>query len=382
MDLAQGRFRLARNALGQCFAEDRLRPQWQQAVDDGADALTLLREAWLPAALPAALRPIGERSQHAGDSLFWQWPGRTEGAAWDLHADLRSPGFDGESLHCYLGLPWATWLDRRRADAKQLEAASEFEMQRVRIKGWRSAAHALGVQLRVHTVCQHIEWRSLLPLWQQLGLTDLWLSHAPPPTEPGAPGFRLHPWRLLAVNVEDPQRRDGLRIAASWDDKPVLASFAGAHAGHYLSDVRLRLRELAGEAGFVVRVTEGWHFEQVVYQHQVQGAALADSYRIDASVRDYNRLLSDSRFALCPSGAGPNTLRLWEALAVGSVPVLLGVMPELPAGIAWDSVLLRVADDELATLPQRLRAMSRDEWQRRQQLGLQAFAQVAQQRCF
>lgn len=339
-------------------------------------------EAGLPACLKGGLREIADRALHPRDSLFWQWPGRTEGAAHALHAGLAGPGRVGSELQTYLGLPWATWLDRRRVDAEQAEAAAEFEIQRVRIRTARRGLAGQGLGLRVHTVCQHIEWRALVPLWQRIGVTDVWLSHAPSAAELPPPGLRWHPWRLLAVNVEDPGRRAGLRFGADWADKPLLASFVGAHAAHYLSDVRLRLRELADRPGFVIRVSEGWHFEGVVYRHQVGGEALGASYRVDASVNEYNRLLSDSRFALCPSGAGPNTLRLWEALAVGSVPVLLGVFPELPAGIDWDAIVLKVSDAELAGLPDRLRAFDRAEWRRRQQAGMAAFEVVAQRPCF
>ncbi len=36
----------------------------------------------------------------------------------------------------------------------------------------------------------------------------------------------------------------------------------------------------------------------------------------------YNSILSDSKFSFCPEGAGPNTLRFWESVAVGSIPVI------------------------------------------------------------
>ncbi len=340
------------------------------------------------AALGGLLRPVADRARGAEDGLFWQWPGRTEGAAWDLHRDLRLRP-EADDWHLYLGLPWATWLDRRRIDAEQSEMALEFSLQRSRLRAWRQRARAQGRALHAHTVCQHIEWRSLLPLWREIGLTDIWLSHAPGASaEPAAWGLRLHPWRLLAVNVEDPQRRQGLDIGRPCSQRQTLASFVGAHAEHYLSDVRLRLRALELEPGFVIDVGRGWHFEGVVYGHQIAGQALADSYMIDDSVAAYNRLLSESVFALCPSGAGPNTLRLWEALAVGAIPVLLGVMPELPQGgslapLNWDEILLQIPDPfDVTELPAMLRAMPVHERMARQRKGLAAFAAVRAQRCF
>jgi len=156
---------------------------------------------------------------------------------------------------------------------------------------------------------------------------------------------------------------------------------------HYLSDVRLRLRALADVPDFVVRLTDEWHFERVVYQHQIHGQALATDGALDDAVSSYNQLLSDSVFALCPAGAGPNTLRFWEALAVGAIPVLLGVQPMLPSGgslpnIDWERIVLRVPDEQINDLPQLLRAMPIDERRKRQMLGMQAYEAVKVLCCF
>jgi hypothetical protein len=192
---------------------------------------------------------------------------------------------------------------------------------------------------------------------------------------------------LFAVNVEDPQRRAGLSLGKDVAARSVLASFVGAHMPHYVSDVRLRLRALANEPEFVVQITDEWHFESVVYQHQMGRHPLLPCDPMDGAVVSYNQLLSDSVFALCPAGAGPNTLRLWEAMAVGAVPVLLGAQPLLPSGgsladIDWESIVIRVPDEQLLMLPQLLRAMPLAERRERQLRGLQAYAQVKAQRCF
>jgi hypothetical protein len=319
--------------------------------------------------------------------MFWQFPCRTEGAAWELHAPLIEPSFDGDSMHVYLGLPWATWIDRRRADPHQEDVHREIAIQRVRISGFRHALRSFAIALRVHTVCQHIYWRDLLDVWRGLGVTDVWLSHAPEDGAKIESGITIHPWRLFAVNVEDQNRCVGLQPGADPARKPLLASFVGAHADHYLSDVRLRLRSLADKPRFFIQVTRKWHFEDIVYRHQAFHEPLDKTYRIDESVREYNRVLSDSVFSLCPTGAGPNTLRLWESLAAGSVPVLLGPAPKLPAGgtlprIDWDEIVLRVREDQIGNLPVILRRIPLEEVRKRQRLGMNAFSLVQTQRCF
>jgi hypothetical protein len=328
--------------------------------------------------------PVAERPRGADDAMFWQFPCRTEGAAYDRHAALSEPAVRDGKLHCYLGLPWATFIDRRQWPTFELQAA------RTRLHGLAGALAACGVTLRVHTVCQHIDWQSAVEHWCSLGVTDAWLSHLPTATPVGGrhQGLRLHPWHLFAVNVEDEQRRDGLRIGVDPADRRWLASFAGAHMPHYLCDARLRLRALADEPDCRIAVTtEAWHFEGVVYGHQVRNEPLDAHYVIDPSVRQYNEWLSDSVFALCPAGAGPNTLRLWEALATGAIPVLLGPEPALPSGgslpaIDWDAIVLRFDAARIAELPAFLRGIPLPERRHRQQLGLQAYAQVREQRCF
>jgi hypothetical protein len=301
------------------------------------------------------------------------------------------PLIDG-ALHVYLGLPWATWIDKARKSAWGADGAvvmqHQLQLLGIQFSGLRHALAELGVGLKIHTVCQHIFWQDMLPAWQRLGVTDLWLSHCP--SDGVSSDFRnidLHPWALFAVNVEDPQRCAGLSLGKDVAARSVLASFVGAHMPHYLSDVRLRLRALANEPGFVVQITDEWHFESVVYQHQIGQHPLVPCDPMDGAVVSYNQLLSDSVFALCPAGAGPNTLRLWEAMAVGAVPVLLGAQPLLPLGgsladIDWDRIVIRVPDEQLLMLPQLLHAIPLAERRERQQRGLKAYAQVKAQRCF
>ncbi|HEU4853582.1 MAG TPA: exostosin family protein [Telluria sp.] len=335
--------------------------------------------------------PVRNRPANAEDTLFWQYPCLTEAAAWEVHQSLEAPQLENNEMHVYLGMPWATWIDLVRKNATgssgSVQIAFQLQMLRIRLSGQRAALAELGIRLRVHTVCQHIYWRDMVQAWSELGVTDLWLSHLPDHGDLDVNGMVLHPWSLYAVNVRDEHRRSGLETGKDPEQKKVLASFIGTHAAHYISEVRLRLRDLASAPGFVVRLTDKWHFEEVVYSEQMMRTSPVSPTDCNSSVTEYNALLSDSVFSLCPSGAGPNTLRLWESLAAGSIPVLLGPAVAMPSGgslpdIDWDSIVVRIPDEKLAELPAILRAMPMDEMRRRQRAGLDAHAQVARQRCF
>jgi hypothetical protein len=110
-------------------------------------------------------------------------------------------------------------------------------------------------------------------------------------------------------------------------EKKLLASFIGAHMPHYLDDSRIKLFEAAKASNrddVFVDLGNEWHFNKLVYEEQVLSKEI-ESHHIDEHNQktfSYNTILSDSVFSLCPIGAGPNTLRFWESIAVGSIPVV------------------------------------------------------------
>lgn len=337
-------------------------------------------------ALPAGIRNAPLSST---DLLFWQFPCRTEAAAFELHAELPEAGISDSAAHCYVGLPWATWIDKLRAHRTLPEATFQIRLLATQLRGLRRLFESLNIQLKVHTVCQHIYWHTILHYCEQLGVTDLWLAHASEggPRETST-GMHLHPWHLYAVNVADQQRRQGLKVGMDPMNKRYLASFIGTHMTHYITDARLRLRALSATPRFFIQVNEDkWHFEDVVYRHQVLAEPIERTYQIDESVESYNQVLSDSIFSLCPSGAGPNTLRLWESLAIGAIPVLMGPAPRLPTGgeisaSDWDRIVLRVSLDEIPFLNEILSRVPLEELRERQQRGMNAYKQVTSRRCF
>ena len=104
----------------------------------------------------------------------------------------------------------------------------------------------------------------------------------------------------------------------------------------------LRARSLAAlrasgavETDFIVRPTF----------HGVQ----ADGDRVSAARRAFVDNLAASPYALCVRGMGNYSLRFYEALSAGRVPVLIDTDCVLPFGdrIDWDRHIVRVGIDEL-----------------------------------
>ena len=109
-----------------------------------------------------------------------------------------------------------------------------------------------------------------------------------------------------------------------------------------------------------------WHFEQQVYRELLGGHA-ADARRhseIADEALGYSQTLQNSVFALCPSGSGPNSIRLWEALGYGTIPVILSDCLALPGDPAlWRRAALLVAEspDAVAKLPGQLELLRQDQ---------------------
>lgn len=88
----------------------------------------------------------------------------------------------------------------------------------------------------------------------------------------------------------------------------------------------------------------------------------------------YIATLYRSKFVLAPKGYGASTWRLFETMRAGRVPVIIADEWEPPQGVPWSDFSLRVAEDDIETIPGILESMelragamgwrARAEWQR------------------
>jgi hypothetical protein len=81
-----------------------------------------------------------------------------------------------------------------------------------------------------------------------------------------------------------------------------------------------------------------------------------------AKEEEFREVLARSVFSLWPSGSGPNTIRLWESLGAGAIPVVLSDTWQPPGNMAlWEEGVVFCGENEreLARLPARLEALHR-----------------------
>jgi hypothetical protein len=71
----------------------------------------------------------------------------------------------------------------------------------------------------------------------------------------------------------------------------------------------------------------------------------------------YREIVGRSKFVLCPRGAGTSSLRLFETLACGRVPVILSDEWAEPRGIDWATCSIRIPERDALSIPARLEAL-------------------------
>lgn len=266
-------------------------------------------------ARPEVFTPARTLSRNARIVAFpydWQCPAATEKAAYEsLLVFSDSLGFN------YLGIPWATLIDCLRSGAS---VAAEILLTLRQLE--RPDAGS------VVTVVQHIHALNFIELFAACGVTDIFWPHARA-QQPTAKGIRVHAFPLFPAQTPDslPPKEPNMR-------RRYLANFIGAYNPKlYLSRVRRTIwADMGKRRDLLIVKREAWHFERTVYEEQAQGV-LPNQQRLiqeEAHKREYLDAIKDSFFTLCPTGSGPNSIRIFESLCLGSIPIILTKDLRLP----------------------------------------------------
>lgn len=238
--------------------------------------------------------------------FHWQTPAATEKAAYEsIAASPRPLPFE------YIAFPWATIIDGLRCDAA-IAAPLLMALKRACTIPARSGRRV--------TVAQHIYALQFVELFKTCGITDVFWSHVTH-QQHEIEGIRLHPFPLFPAQTPEIPHVDPER------PRRYLANFIGAYdPAFYLTNVREVIFNDTNEAGDLIIIKrDAWHFQRAVYEEQIKGLPANDQQlRMEQrKAEEYLRAIKDSWFTFCPSGSGPNTIRIFESLCLGSIPVIL-----------------------------------------------------------
>ena len=99
-----------------------------------------------------------------------------------------------------------------------------------------------------------------------------------------------------------------VQYSKPWEEREYTFSFVGSFRTH---PVRKRIYDtLSSLEDVLIEDTGNWHF-------------YGDEESKKSNSKRYAEILGNTKYSLCPRGTGPSTIRIWESMAMGSVPVLL-----------------------------------------------------------
>jgi hypothetical protein len=284
----------------------------------------------------------------------WQYPAITEKHAFSCL--LKAFSHDKFSIDIkYLAFPWATLIDMLKTNPSSPKCIHLLDSLKHLSANLQQGA-------RVITVCQHIRMLEFQNLFANSGVTDVYWSHAVVNQEvfPDHPSISIYPFPLFPAQASEPKIK-------SIAKKDYLFSFVGAKAApFYLTDVRnIIIDGLAGIPDAYVKGRDSWHYNKIVYDHQIKDSQVFSEDLVNNEhTEDFINILERSLFSLCPSGSGPNSIRLWESIGLGAIPVILADSLRLPGDLRiWHEACVFCEENErdILQLPAKLSQLAKDK---------------------
>jgi len=237
----------------------------------------------------------------------------------------------------YVAFPWAEYLDiynYQWQDEFPENKKSKFKDLTNAYNDIRNKIENIKGNVEIFTVCQHVNafYDSLPSLFKNLNIKTIFWSHLPKETNSNSyrnnhkiwdqdalksfkESFNILPYYLYPV-----QAAETLSKKEYFSERHTLVSFQGALGNEwYLDNNRENIANIPTDDQIKIIIKDNWHYHDIIFNHANDKKFLDNMY-ID--------LLKNSEYTLCPIGTGHNTIRLWEAINTGTIPVFIDNYPE------------------------------------------------------
>jgi hypothetical protein len=277
----------------------------------------------------------------------WQKPVITEYQAYiQLIQGQRLP-------YNYFAFPWANLIDEKFRKTTNL-----MPMLKNYLKNPTGLAY--------FTVIQHIFYKKLFPLFKSLNIKYVFSPHCTNADIEIAMTFDI---QLFGFQLYPIMKHTTDMMLLLPENRPFITSFVGQYDPKcYLTEIRPRIFDLFSEYDdCFISQRKSWHFQDIVYKKA--SATNADFEN------EYKQLLNNSVFSLCPSGSGPNSIRIWESMSFGTIPVILAdglVLPNIEDK-SWEDYVIIWKEGEIDNLYEYLKTISMDEINKKSNACIELF---------
>lgn len=226
----------------------------------------------------------------------------------------------------YVAIPWAVLINKQQTHL----------VENVKVEnGW--------------TVCQHDYYEDFIPLMKKIGIKVLFTQNVNNTYD----GITVLPFPDIATNGIDPALT-----------KDIYCSFVGSE---WTNPIRKKMFDLLQDkSGFtMIKRTGTWHFLN------------NNKDEVEREKKEFQDILSRSKFSLCPRGVGANTFRFWESLQAGAIPILISDNLNLPDGVDWANTIVHINESEISSIPHTLKQINSSKEATMKTNCLKAFKQFS-----
>ncbi len=257
----------------------------------------------------------------------WQKPVITEYQVFKLFNESSNIPAD------YFAFPWATLIDNFNGKNKKLyNFVSNYKVN----------------SKTCFTVMQHIHYYKFLDIVRDIGITHVFTPHKDTGYEILEEKYGI---KIIAISLYPAQAINNFNNIKPIfiTDKKYLASFIGQYDSKcYLSNIRDKIFTNFTYDNCYIKRRKEWHYQGMVYRNNKTTNTENELEYIDN--------LNNTKFSLCPSGSGPNSIRIWESISYGSIPVILAdtlILPNIN-NIDWSKYFIIWKESELDKLHEHL----------------------------
>jgi len=210
----------------------------------------------------------------------------------------------------YIAVPWTQilnshWLNYPNKQPKEyyFKTLSEFKTD----------------QTNNFTVCQHDSYLALENYYKHLNITKVF-TPLRDKTEREINGVKFIPIPFTnSFSFDTTQKRD------------ILFSFVGTFTSHPIRE-RMKLRV----NGVNVIYRDQYHVcTEMFFQDSIK----------EKEETEYQNILQRSKFSLCPRGSSCSSVRFWESIHAGAVPILISDNWDLPDW-DWNNTIIKIKEED------------------------------------